>query len=209
MHLFLVVCFPATYGLLRSGATAREAEGDTKWLLAGLGAAIPAIVLSWAMSTMSMPLRPFLLYLRVAFADYVAVHILSVVAWLVIRGYRTLENESGRRRWFDFLAFSTGMYAILAVFVVIALWGEPSLYTVLMLPLARLSTVLSTSVLVVLFFEAYGIYKVIYGMAIGGLPLAAGALAYLDAINRHGWAAALLAGLLALSIYLWHEREGF
>jgi hypothetical protein len=209
MHLFLVVCFPATYGVLRARATAREAEGDLKWLLIGVAAALPAALVDWAAGTLTGALRPFPLYLQTAFADYVALHVFSVGAWLLIRGYRSLENEAGRRRWFDYLAFATGLNAAVAVFTMVTLWGEATLYSVLLLPAARLAVVLATSVLVVLYFEAYGIYKVLYGLAVLILPFASGAVAYLDAINRHGSAGAVLAGLLAVSAYLWHEREGF
>ena len=95
MHLFLVVCFPATYGLLRGKATAREAEGDLRWLLMGLLASVPAIAVDWAVGTLPGALRPFALYMRGSFADYVALHVISVAAWLLLRGYRALENEAG------------------------------------------------------------------------------------------------------------------
>jgi hypothetical protein len=209
MHLFLVVCFPATYGLLRARATAREAEGDVRWLLIGLAAALPAAFVDWAAGRLPGALGPFALYVQTALADYVALHLFSVAAWLLIRGYRSLENEAGRRRWFDYLAFASGLNAAVALFTMIALWGEATLYTVLLLPLARLAVVLVTAVLVVLYFEAYGIYKFLYGLAVLTVPFASGAMAYLDTINRHGAAGAVLAGLLAMAGYLWHDREGF
>jgi hypothetical protein len=207
MHLFLLLCLPAVYGLLRAGASIRQVEGDWRYLTMGLSLSPGAILISWLAARIGVPLGPFALYLRTTLVDHAALHVYAVGAWLLFRGIRALEDEAGRRRWFDYLAYGIGLYAGLAVYVVLASWGRPTPETVVFLPLERLSTVLCTSVLLVLFFESYGIYRVLYGLAIVLLPFAFGLVSYLLEINRMFWAAASLAVLASATVVVWSRRE--
>jgi len=208
VHLFAVACFPAAYGVLRLGASVRQTEGDRRWFLAGLAVALPAVVASWFLQRLGQPLGPFGLYVRVMAIDHGYLHLHAVGSWLLLRGLRTLEDEAGRRRWFDFLAFAVGMHVVVALSGALLSWGRPTLDTMLFLPIGRLCGVIATAVLLVLLFESYGIYRVAYALALAAVPLLFGFVEYLVEMHRFLLAGCVLVLLSAGTAWLWSVRDG-
>ena len=204
MHLLLLLAIPGLYvGLVGESDKLRACAPN---LLKGVLVSPAGVVGVLAVRALAQgSYRPLRLYVAVTLEHHVLLYLLVIGSWVLLRGYRALEDEAGRRRWHDFLAFSAGFYAVISL--VPALSGTRDLHDTIVLPLVRGALVVVSSVLVVLFFESYGIYRFLYATAAALLPLLAGLVSYLAYINLDV-AALVLTGLgFAGSLAAWFARE--
>jgi hypothetical protein len=210
VYLFLVVSVPAAYFALLSLGEERRSRSGLGRALQGAAVAIPSLLVPVILrAVLPSTYRAFPHYLELTAVDHLGLHAAVTAAWIAIRGYGTLENEAGRRRWDDFFAFASGFYTLVAVGFALGHWGEPHMYAALLLPVLRLVMLLSSSLLIVVYFESYGIFRVGYAAAYLALPFAAGAATYLERVHYTVAAVAATVALAALASFAWARKERF
>jgi hypothetical protein len=210
VYLFLVLSTPAVYVALLSLEDRRRVWSGLGRAAQGAGLALPSLLLP-AILRAALPAvyRAFPHYLLASLTDHLSLHAAVTAWWLAVRGYRTLEDEAGRRRWDDFFAFSCGFYTLAAAALALARWAEPDIYTLLALPVLRVAMVVLSSILMVVYFESYGVFRFLYAAAYVALPFLVGAITYLESVHYSAVAAAAAAVLLVLSLLAWRSKELF
>ncbi len=208
MYLFLVLSLPAA--LVVALSVDQGPRPWSGWLRAaqGAGAALPSLLPPALLRALLPPTTHGLgLYASLVAVDHFALHAAVTGWWIAIRGYQALENEAGRRRWNDFLAFSCGFYLVAALVLAAVQWREPDAYAALVLPALRLAIILLSSLLMVVYFESYGLFRVAYAAAYAAIPFAAGLATYLQR-THHGAAAAIVtSGLAVAAVLAWWRKE--
>ncbi len=176
----------------------------------GAGTAVPSLLVP-AILRAVLPgvYRPFPHYLVLVATDHLSLYAAATAWWVVLRSYRSLEDEAGRRKWDDFFAFSCGFYALAAVALVLGGWARPDIYASFGLPVLRVATILLSSILMVVYFESYGIFRVLYAIAYGALPFVAGLVTYLDRTHHAAAAAIAAVAFLAIAALAWRRKELF
>lgn len=210
MYLFLVLSVPAAYVALLSLGGERRSWSCLGRAAQGVGAAVPSLLLP-AILRAALPAtyHAFPHYLVLTTLDHLALHVTVTAWWIGIRGYRSLEDEAGRRRWDDFLSFSCGFYTLAAAALVLAQWREPDAYAALMLPVLRLAVILQSSLLMIVYFESYGVFRLAYAAGYVALPFAVGVVTYLERTHHAVTAVAATAALAAFAALTWAGKERF
>ncbi len=210
MYFFLVLSVPAAYFALLSLGEERRPRSGLGRALQGAAVAIPSLLVpAILLAVLPAAYRALPHYLELTAVDHLGLHAAVTAGWLLIRGYGTLENEAGRRRWDDFFAFSSGFYTMVAVALMLGQWREPDMYAALLLPVLRLVMLLLSSLLMVVYFESYGFFRVAYAAAYVALPFAVGVATYLERTHYTIAALAVAAGLAALAAITWARKELF
>ncbi len=210
MYVFLVLSVPAAYFALLSLGEERRPWSGLGRVLQGAAAALPSLLVP-AILRAALPAtyRAFPHYLVLTAVDHFGLHAAATASWLIIRGYRALEDEAGRRRWDDFFAFSAGFHTLVAMALMLGQWREADMYAALLLPALRLAMLLLSSLLMVVYFESYGFFRVTYAAAYVALPFAAGAATYLERTHHAIAAIAATAGLAVVAAAAWLRKERF
>lgn len=210
MYLFLVLSAPAAFVALSGLDQGPRSRSSWMNVAQGAGAALPSLLAPAVLRAVLPSTRHGLShYAALAAVDHLALHAAATGWWLAIRGYRTLEDEAGRRRWNDFFAFSCGFYGLAAAALAAAQWRQPDAYAAFMLPALRLAIILFSSLLMVLYFESYGVFRAGYAAAYVGLPFAAALPTYLERTHHAVAAAAAAVGLVAAALFAWWRKERF
>ena len=210
VYLFLVLSVPAACVALLSLQEARHRWPGLVRLAQGAAVALPSLLVPAILSA-ALPAgyRPFPHYLRLAATDHLALHAAATAWWVAIRSYRALEDEAGRRRWDEFLSFSCGFYTLAAFALMVGQWREPDAYAAVMLPVLRLAVIVLSCVLMIVYFESYGLFRFVYAAGYVALPLAAGVATWLERTHHAAGAWTAAAALAALAAFAWWQRERF
>jgi hypothetical protein len=209
VYLFFLLAVPATYVALTNIRGRSTVQG---FLLAakGAGLAVPSLLLPAILqAVLPGTYRPFPHFLVLAAGDHCALLAGVTAWWIVIKGYQVLEDEAGKRRWEDYLSFASGFYTMVAAAFALSHGGEPDLYTALMLPVLRVSMILLASLLLIFYFESYGLFRFAYAAAYVLVPFAAAGATWLAATHYTVASVAATAALAVLAGLAWFQRESF
>jgi hypothetical protein len=151
------------------------------------------IVLSFIQNIFKVSYKPVEHYLFYFYRD----HFLYALA--AVGGFFAFFRMSGSSRFKDPfltpLAFFSGFYTLVSINNFLVYIGEFDLYILILLPMVRIASIVVLSLLIQRFIDEVSTMKIVYGIAMAGIPIVCSFVSFTFKVNLD-----IQAFILALSI---------
>jgi hypothetical protein len=209
MSLFLLFSIPLFFLIASLYCLKSEKRFKIDFITLFKGALwfIPSlVVLSFVQNIFKVSYRPVEHYLYYFYRDHFLYTLFAVVGYLVF--FEVNVTLRKRHSFLTILTFLCGFFIMISVNQFFTYIGDFDLYNLILMPIARIATIIALSLIIERFTDEVSGMKIFYGFTMILAPIACGFISFTYMVNMDILALIVAIGLLAGSCglyYLWKE----